>query len=125
MREGLAVGHTSFAGAFGDRLYCRARKKDKYYDELECPFCGRWAVVGYYVGNLEYIDHDCPNGDQLECAKANEDWYTVSTKELLSMHAPRPERFFFPRAWNSNKPWISYEDLEQKFEAYLKEKQNV
>ena len=109
----LAVGRDVLAAAFGDQLHCRVRKEK----EVECPGCGRWQPVA--------TDFRCAlcalavsmtfslNPETSHC------WGIVRTQDLLASSHPR---FFFPRAWNEGRYWITREALTQKYEQFTEER---
>jgi len=115
---GLRVGHDSFADSFGDRLYCRAKE-----DRIECPGCGLWVPVETSDAGHSF---KCVGCDLiLSVLEAGSHWWTITSCELLGTNTTSTQRFFFPRAWNKAPPWILREDLEAKYNDWLKEKQNA
>lgn len=113
-KQGLHVGHDSFADSFGYLVYCKARN-----ETAECPGCGKWN----YIGRFPSISVSCREcGLNVEFSRAGENWWTVSTEALCQS---KKETFFLPRLWNEKRPWISLGDLEAKFNEFIKEKQNV
>lgn len=110
----LRVGHDAVADAFGDEVYCRARG-----EQIECPVCGSWNEV------IEGSLHCSSCRVCLHATPAGPDWWTVPTIELLCTKTFQGRRYFIPRAWNKTPPWISFHDLNEKYNQYLKEKYNV
>lgn len=97
----LPAGYDTLAEAFGDSVYIRCR------DNLfESPLSGRWVeewVLGVPVN------------------KVSAHWAEVKTGELLL--CVDSSRFFLPRAWNNNGPWIGCEELQKKYDEFKKEKE--
>jgi len=122
--RGINVGYDTFADAFGDILYCRARMQEDCQHQLECPGCGCWTSVFCYSDGFDFQCRNC--GLYLECAVAGTHWVTVETAALLATKTTTTPRFFFPRVWNhSSNPWISREELQKKYSAWLEEKKHV
>lgn len=100
----LPAGHDTLADAFGDEVYIRRRHLAS--DEValyESPITGRWVPAGeigvWTVG-------------------VNDAWGKVSVRNLLE--STETARFFLPRAWNKDGPWISAEDLRTKYDEFVK-----
>lgn len=121
----LVVGSDIAADAFGDNLYFKVRGH-----ELECPGCGFW---GMYIspGLLSHEDRagecvKCIFGCSKKCharfvVTCMDKWGFVSTEYLLD-HT-KLGGFYFPRAWNEGKPWVSRESLQKRYDEYLAEKE--
>lgn len=119
--SGLRAGHTTLADAFGEELYSRY---DKDRDRVECPCCGIWGSItvkdadgGFFLSckNPACVSFDKP----LAMQRRNGRWASFPTFALLATHS---ERFYFPRAWNDGRVWISWEGLNNKYEQFQKEK---
>jgi hypothetical protein len=122
----IPAGHDALADSFGDVVYFRVRGH-----ELECPGCGFW---GMYTspGLLDSVDREgavfrtvfvcpkkCKERFAVTCLRQ---WGYVRVDHLLEGTLPA---FYFPRAWNEGRPWVSRGMLEQKYSAYKAEKENV
>lgn len=121
--SGLRVGHSTLADAFGEELYSR-------YDvdrmRVECPCCGIWAALHTRdEDGKQFIsckNPSCaPHGKPLFLQRRNGRWAAFSTFDLLATHS---DRFYFPRAWNDGKVWITWEGLNNKYEQFQKEKKS-
>lgn len=106
----LVVGHDVLADAFGEQLYCRRRR-----NEIECPVCGRWTKLVLFQGFncCKYCETVLP------VELVNDRWAAIEAEDLLKLTA---SRFFFPRAWNGGRNWITHEALKNKYDTYLQEK---
>ena len=113
--SGLRVGHDVLADSFGDEVYVRLNSERM---SVECPCCGFWAVVGkgftMACANPSCAIHKVQTSFQSPTAR----WATFKTTDLLAMQS---SRYYFPRAWNVGS-WISWADLNDKYEQYKKEK---
>jgi hypothetical protein len=112
----LVVGHDALADAFGDQLYVRRRQRQTM-DEVECPMCGRWVPLKSAEG-WSWFDH-CAYTISIETSLLDDRWLPIYAEALLSTNAPK---FFFPRAWNEGRNWITHETLKNKYATYLQEK---
>jgi len=101
-------GYDTLADAFGDEMYLR--HKD---GKTECFGCGRWHPTDKSVVCYGEVN------EMIEGAVVG-NWFVVNTARLISLCC---ERYFLPRAWNESGPWISHEDLQKKYDEYLKEKE--
>jgi hypothetical protein len=97
----IRAGINTLVDAFGDRVYLKFKD-----DKVESPFTGRWVPLG-----ATEID-----------AQVDGAWVSVWTKALLSFKA---SRYFIPRTWNTSGPWITHEDLQEKYDKYIEEKENA
>lgn len=104
----LRAGHDTLADAFGEKLYCSTRD-----NSVECPVCGRWHRI-----SAQKITVGCVTGLLLSY-EMRDNWAVASIEELL---ATQRTRYFLPRAWNTSGPWVSHENLQKKYDEYLKEK---
>lgn len=115
----VRVGYETLADSFGEFLYLRTRRA-----EVECPGCGLWS-------GFERV----PDGHALfkcekRCLSTGLDlrfvvgisrlWAAVSVVALMGTDL---ERFYLPRAWNDGRSWISREELQDKYAAYVAEKE--
>lgn len=98
----LPAGVDALAETFGDDVYFR-RRDGRY----ESPVSGRWEGPGV-AGLGRHV------------LWQSEDWVRCPVQILLER--THVERFYLPRAWNKPGPWISREDLEKRYDVYLKEK---
>ena len=121
----LVIGVDVASEAFGDDLYFKVREH-----ELECPGCGFWGMF-ISPGLLHHEDRagecakcificskKCHVRLPVTCLKK---WGYVSTEYLLN-HT-KLGGFYFPRAWNEGKPWVTREALKKKYDEYLTEKE--
>lgn len=123
----VKAGHDALADAFGDVVYFKVRGH-----ELECPGCGYW---GMYTtpGLLNHLDRagevikttfmcqkKCCSRFSLTCDKT---WGYVEVKYLLEQ--TKLDAFFFPRAWNEGRPWVSRESLQKLYSEYKADKEKV
>ena len=114
----LPAGYDTLAEAFGDELYCRMKRGGA----AECPLCGRWGISAGWAwgrGRLHCEECDVYIAGSLIPTPAG-GWFIVPTIQLLSLEV---SRFFLPRAWNKDGPWISREDLQKKYDEFMKEKE--
>ena len=94
--------------------------------KAECPCCGFWIrdilqVPEGGVADLTAVCTErCKNSFEL---RVYGKWAAVNVAELLSIKSA--DRFYLPREWNHGKPWVSREDLQQKFDTFLKEKEQA
>lgn len=120
----LRAGSDVLAEAFGEELYLRMRRGGS----TECPFCGRWLARTGTDGVDDSLFR-CRNcniaiaGVRAVPTKSG-GWVALRTEQLLMFGEGREgcERYYLPREWNTNGPWISHADLKQKYEQYSKEK---
>ena len=123
----LPVGDDVLADTFGDQLYFKVRGH-----ELECPCCGFWGAFAA-PGLLNHPDREgtsfktvfaCPKRcgcrTQVTC---NKTWGYVSTEHLLADTACNA--FYFPRAWNGGRPWVTRDALHLMYRQYLEEKERA
>jgi hypothetical protein len=108
----LRVGFDTLADAFGDELYSRL---DSLASRVECPCCGIWNAF------IEEFVCKNPKCQQRLKPQVSGRWAAFSTAALLATSSPR---FYFPRAWNGYKPWVSREDLIAKYEQFQQEKKS-
>lgn len=105
----IRAGHDTLAAAFGDVVYLSYRS-----NRVEDPFTGRWCSVGEFeesrgIKLQEVIQHGT-------CG-----WVTVSMEQLLFVD-PFSKGYYLPREWNEHGPWISKEELQQKYNLYKEER---
>ncbi len=114
----LVVGPPVLADAFGDRLFIR-RRTGGALPEMECPGCGRWRThtVDRSVAQQRLCCGPCDISLAIVLVDAR--WASVAVEELLELNAPK---FFFPRAWNEGRNWITHEALKNKYRLYQEEK---
>lgn len=117
----LRAGVDTLAQAFGPLVYTRVRE-----GKAECPCCGFWMrdVLQVPEGGVADITVVCTE----RCKTSFElrvygKWAAVNVAYLLSIKSA--DRFYLPREWNHGKPWVSREDLQQKFDTFLKEKEQA
>jgi hypothetical protein len=124
----LKVGDDVLCDAFGDQLYFKVRGH-----ELECPGCGFWGVFTT-PGLLNDPDRSGASFKTIFVCKkrcacprivvtCNKEWGYVDTSYLLE-HT-KLAAFYFPRAWNGGRPWVTREVLQQKFDQYKEEKEHA
>lgn len=112
----LRIGSETLAEAFGETVLVRCRT-----GRAECPKCGRYrADYAERAGVIACVTCDffvpaTPLGGMSE-------WVSVSVPDLL---ATQLERYFLPREWNKDPPWIFFDDLNQKYQEYLLKKKRV
>jgi len=134
----LRSGHDTIADAFGDYVYCRMKE-----GRVENPITGRWSglcrseltrppeqiYVTVYQGDvdrLRTVDPGHTGRLELPWFEAGENWLKTRTVNLIAFGVLAGcNKFFLPRRWNKSGPWVSHADLEQMFETYLKEKEDV
>jgi hypothetical protein len=112
----LRAGLDTLAQAFGANVYVRAKE-----GQLECPGCGIWVPVP--AGSLTSVVVTCAGRCKEQLVfSLYEQWAAVATVLLLRTELPR---FYLPREWNYGKPWVSRETLQQKYDTFLKEKEQA
>ena len=121
----IRAGHDTLADAFGDVVYFKVREH-----ELECPGCGFWGMYASpgllkdkeRAGEVFKTAFMCPKKCHtrfiVTCMMG---WGFVQAEYLLKNTTL--SSFYLPRAWNEGKPWVSRESLQQKYDAYKKEKE--
>lgn len=117
IRMSVRSGFDVLADAFGDELFSPLRVKgcDPY---AECPCCGIWCNV--LLGSISCRNPSCVLSDnRLLLKRVNKKWVSFRTDDVL---ATKSNRYYLPRAWNDGRPWVSWEDLNKKYEEYKKEK---
>jgi hypothetical protein len=127
MQSLLRAGHDTMADAFGYYTYFRLRD-----GKIECPYDGRWkeysVVTAFGTPGVFYkgLDSDEPGALWFSPDIVDENWSRTFTKTLLDVWEKKGlSRYFLPRRWNKSGPWISHEELKQKYETYLKEKEDA
>lgn len=94
----LRVGHDTLADSFGDFVYLRLRE-----GLVESPVTGRWVA---------------PKELPLETEACGERWYRVVTRALLALGK---DRYYLPRSWNTDGPWVSHVALAERYDNFCKE----
>jgi hypothetical protein len=124
----LKVGDDVLCDAFGDQLYFRVRGH-----ELECPGCGFWGAYTA-LGLLNDPDRAGASfktafvcrkrcGCQRMIVTCNKEWGYVDTSYLLEQ--TKLAAFYFPRAWNGGRPWVTRDALQKMFNQYKEEKEHA
>jgi hypothetical protein len=123
----IRAGHEALIDSFGDVLYFKLRGH-----ELECPGCGFWGMF-----TSPGLLADPERAGQVfktifVCPKKCKERFAVTCQETLGYVATRYllehtklDRFYFPRAWNGGRSWISREGLQKKYDEYKKEKEST
>ena len=123
----IRVGHAILADAFGEQVYFKVRAH-----ELECPGCGYWSMfvspglpahqerAGEVIKTAFVCSKKCGVRLVVTCM---EEWGYVDVSYLLER--TKLDGFYFPRAWNEGKPWVTRQSLEQKYNAFKREKEKV
>lgn len=108
---GIRAGFDTLADSFGEIVYTRAR-----VNEVECPVCGMWT----YRQKMDVFCclKGCSGRIELSLTFTNR-WAGVRVADLLKTSAPR---FYLPRMWNEDPPWVSASALQAKLDEYKKEK---
>lgn len=113
----LRVGYDTLADAFGDNVYVKTRATS-----IECPGCGMWGnVTVNRTGQGVFTCHRKCASDFRVVISLSRLWAAVPVDSLLDNE--RTPRFFLPRAWNDGRPWITREELHDKYLAYKAEKE--
>lgn len=119
----VRAGFDTLADAFGDLVYARVRDR-KGTPHVECPCCGLWQFYMKATASIWSVicaNPKCGAFDQpLPMVVANQKWAGFPTPTLLQT---KSTRFYFPRAWNDGRPWVSREDLSKKYDEYVSEKE--
>jgi hypothetical protein len=121
----LPAGYDTLAEAFGDEVYCRMKRGGA----TECPFCGRWgAWARTTVKGFNSDRVDCEHckvtfyGQGIPTSRGG--WFKIPVVQLFNCARDLgADRFFLPRAWNKDGPWISRADLQKKYDEFMKEKE--
>jgi hypothetical protein len=108
-RPVIRAGHDTLAAAFGDIVYLSCRNH-----RVENPITGRWCSVGeleatHGIKVLETIQQD------------NGGWVTMALEQLLDLSSGT-NGYYLPREWNAHGPWISKDELVQKYNQYKEER---
>lgn len=123
----LKVANATLCDAFGETVAFKVRGH-----ELECPGCGFWGMfttpgllndperAGQVFKTIFACPKKCHARLQVSC---HAEWGFVRIEDLLTK--TKLDAFYFPRAWNGGQPWVSRESLQQKYDAYKKEKESI
>ena len=126
MQRERSSEHAAIAEVFGRFVYLEMQKA-----VVLCPLTGEWKTLAYgekygwkvrgdgnshgrWVPIEELID-DSPEGSQGMERLAFCTWAKVDVKALIDLGC---ERYYLPRRWNVNGPWISRADLERMIEEH-------
>lgn len=124
----LKVGDAVISDAFGDQLYFKVRGH-----ELECPGCGFWGAfttpgllndherVGSSFKTAFVCRKRC--GCEKFLVTCNKEWGYIDTTYLLEQ--TKLAAFYFPRAWNGGRPWVTRENLQKMFNQYKQDKEHA
>jgi hypothetical protein len=112
----LRVGYDSIAATLGDEVYLRRRA-----DQAECPICGRWADLRPVPALVVLLCRSAACGSKFTITAKSDRWVSVAVSLLLK--PTDVEKYFLPREWNKSGPWITREDLEKKYQDWLKIKE--
>lgn len=124
----LKVGDAVLADAFGDQLYFKVRGH-----ELECPGCGFWGAfttpgllndpdrAGVSFKTAFVCRKGCSGGRFV--VTCNKEWGYVDTTYILEKATGSV--FYFPRAWNGGRPWVTREVLQKMYMQYKEEKEHA
>lgn len=115
----VEAGYDAMANTFGSYLFTRRKG-----EEAECIGCGRWVeLLPNRAAGPTFRTASCDCGHQMygTTVRSEREWLMLNTEEVLSV-SPTNKRYYLPRTWNTNGPWISHGDLQQKFEQYQEEK---
>jgi hypothetical protein len=120
----IPAGRDTMAETFGDAVYVRMRRGGA----SECLACGRWKAQTSTDENKNGFIR-CKCGFSAVCKAyptSAGGWAGIHTGELLQVmeHGEHP-RAFLPRLWNTDGPWITYENLKQRYERFCEERDNV
>jgi hypothetical protein len=119
----LRAGTDALADSFGDCVWVRVRGA-----QLECPGCGLWGTYASPAlvearGDVLKVVFQCAKRCKARTIIACQArWGSVRVDDLLRTALPR---FYLPRAWNPEGPWISRETLMRTYEEYLVEKEKA
>jgi hypothetical protein len=119
----LKAGTDVLADAFGDDIWVRVRGA-----ELECPGCGLWgtfaspALAESRREVLKVVFACSKRCSVRVVAACHARWASVRVDELLLTAAAR---FYLPRAWNTDGPWITRQALSKTYQDYLTEKEQA
>ena len=125
MTVGIRSGIDTLVDAFGNYVYIKLRVGGS----TECPACGRWKAMTMVGSNgfgetRCYGDDGCGFFAPSKCLPLEwGGWAGIKVEILLGIDAIK--RFYLPRIWNTSGPWITYEDLREKYDKYIKEKENA
>lgn len=122
----IRVGHAVMSDAFGEHVYFRVRRH-----ELECPGCGFWGM--YAIPAL--LNSEERAGEEFKtafvCPKKCKERFIVSCLEVWGyvrvedLLKSKLNSFYLPRAWNTNKPWVSRATLQQLYNEYKEESERA
>lgn len=115
-------GYDTVVESFGDEVFCRMSGS-----LVECPACGRWAATKLLEGGDVMVNcASCLFEDAFQVvATPDRTWAAIPTEALLQNEKGNGVRFFIPRAWNKDGPWIKYEALKQRYETFCKERDDA
>ena len=111
----IRAGHDTLKDSFGDVVYLNWRN-----DRVEDPATGRWRPWHEVAEDLGLTRIET-FVSSASTAGMRAGWMTVSTSELLTNNSL--SGFYLPRAWNEGGPWISRAALIEKYNKYLKERE--
>lgn len=104
----LRAGFDVLADAFGERVYLRVS-----FGDVECPGCGFYGQAKSF---------QCQKGCLISLPlELGERWAGVAVTDLL---ATGLSRFYLPRLW-SPAPWITRDDLDKRYQDFVKERERA
>ena len=135
----LRSGHETLADAFGEELYLTMKS-----GLIQDPESGHWLSLGFHMKSgsfsirkdgsnksSEWLPIELVGGPQggfdspeFATGLAQVRWAKVKTAVLLKRSC---KKFYLPREWNTSdkRPWIPHEELRQKYQDYLEQKEKV
>lgn len=138
-KQRVRSGHDTLADAFGEEVYLEMKT-----GTIQDPETGHWASLGFEVKTggfmirkegsnkssewlrIELVEGPAGPMDSPDFTSklAQARWAKMKTAELLKRSC---QRFYLPRQWNTSekRPWITHEELRQKYQEYLEEKEKV
>lgn len=113
----LPAGYDSLAETFGDVVFLR-----RVGNLVECPVCGQngWLERGRKQCRL--LCRQCTPHRRFEIDELSRRWVGVGVPHLLE---DQSEKFWLPRQWNPGDGWIGKAELQQKFDEFSKERDDV
>jgi hypothetical protein len=122
----VRAGYDVLASAFGDELAVRSRARQNGLIYVECPCCGIWTPIRLTgndptIGVSQCMNTRCRVFDKpLALRSPNGKWALYRTTDLLGTAS---SRFYLPRTWNDGRSWVTWANLNEKYNEFEKEKE--
>lgn len=112
----IRAGYEVLSDAFGEELYTRFR-----LGRLECFGCGVWAELDT-ASTFQCRNPNCAFASKRHTVRVVAKWAIAPTEYLLGVSS---WRYFLPRAWNNNRPWIGWKELTKSYQDFVDSKRRL